>query len=515
MSNSKRKGREEEADATMAEANGAKKGTGAKALPTSQGLRYEDNFEDDVEDEVVVDSGNNMEVEGDSAAAQETNANRQLFRAGIDKLGENEQLDYDNSAYAMLHRMRCEWPCLSFDFVQDSLGANRTRYPMTSFMVAGTQSADPRENKILLYEMTDMYRTKKDREDDREISDDEESDDDNLDDDPIVRHRSIKHTGAVNRIRSMPQQPGIVATWSDTGRVYLWDLETQLNGIGFRGKATQQQIQSAAAESLGQGFQPIFSYKGHRDEGYALDWSSVDTGRLATGDCYREIRTFKVGQDGKVVVDGSPLLGHKASVEDIQWSPTETTVLSSCSCDGTVKIWDTRNRNSAMLSINAHDTDVNVISWNRSVAYLLASGADDGEFKVWDLRMIKPKKESDPVGHFTWHKKPVTSLEWHPTDESVIAVSGDDNQVSVWDLALEEDIEVGNQHPKLTNDVFGSSGQKVDIPPQLLFLHQGQDQPKEIHFHPQIPGLIGSTAADGIHMFICEPLDPKTNLLKT
>lgn len=33
------------------------------------------------------------------------------------QLEEDEILDYDNTAYEMLHRANTEWPCLSCDFV--------------------------------------------------------------------------------------------------------------------------------------------------------------------------------------------------------------------------------------------------------------------------------------------------------------------------------------------------------------------------------------------------------------
>jgi ribosome assembly protein RRB1 len=42
-----------------------------------------------------------------------------------EKLEEGEVLVADTSAYEMLHQMQVEWPCLSFDFLRDSLGSGR------------------------------------------------------------------------------------------------------------------------------------------------------------------------------------------------------------------------------------------------------------------------------------------------------------------------------------------------------------------------------------------------------
>lgn len=128
---------------------------------------------------------------------------------------------------------------------------------------------------------------------------------------------------------------------------------------------------------------PAFTFRGHKDEGFALDWSPVVTGRLATGDCAGNIHIWNSTSSGNSwQIDTNAFKGHENSVEDIQWSPGEATVFISASADKTVRVWDVRGRTGPQITFTAHSSDVNVISWNRSVSYLLASGSDDGSFKV-------------------------------------------------------------------------------------------------------------------------------------
>ena len=94
-------------------------------------------------------------------------------------------------------------------------------------------------------------------------------------------------------------------------------------------------------------------------------------------------------------------------------------------------------------------------------------------------------------GNLIPHTAPITSVDWHPTEASSLAVSSDDNQITLWDLGVEADDK------ELQND----AELLVDVPPQLLFVHQGLSEPKEIHWHPQIPGLVMATGADGLNVF--------------
>ena len=98
-----------------------------------------------------------------------------------------------------------------------------------------------------------------------------------------------------------------------------------------------------------------------------------------------------------------------------------------------------------------------------------------------------------PVAVFKHHSAPITSVEWHPHDSSVFAASGSDDQLTLWDLAVERDTEA--------TTAGGSPQNEPDVPPQLLFIHQGQTDLKELHWHPQLTGVILSTAHSGFNNF--------------
>ncbi|KAK9724240.1 hypothetical protein RND81_05G057900 [Saponaria officinalis] len=441
-------------------------------------------------------------VEGSSSAAAAVSAPTRVWQPGVDAMEAGEELQCDPSAYNSLHAFQEGWPCLSFDIVRDSLGLIRTEFPHTIYVVTGTQAEKPSDNSVNIFKLSNISGKRRDLVPKKPVvgsdmdSDDDDSDDDDSDEDelglggPVLQSRKVAHQGCVNRIRSMPQSPHICAAWGDTGYVQVWDFSKHLNFLA-ESEATASEVASSLFNLA-----PISIFK-HKDEGYAIDWSPLVPGRLVTGDCKNSIYLWEPESGTKWNVDKNPFVGHAASVEDLQWSPTEANVFASASVDKNIAIWDTRLGKSAATSFKAHDADVNVISWNRLASCMLASGSDDGSFSIRDLRMLK---DGDAVvAHFTYHKHPITSIEWSPHEASTLSVSSADNQLTIWDLSLERDEEEEVEFKAQIEDKVNAP---TDLPPQLLFVHQGQKDIKELHWHAQIPGMIISTAADGFNVLM-------------
>lgn len=479
-------------------------------------LEFEDDYEDEFEEEEVAmdedDDDAAMDEEGTSnkkvTFEQEEPTERVSYYAP--RGDEDEELDFDMSAYGSLHQLRFEWPALSFDFLRDHMGMDRTRLPTSLWMVCGTQAEQANDNEVSLYRVGNFARTKAlDEADDHMLL----QDNDEEEGDATMESREVAHRdGAINRVRAMPQEPGIVATWSESGKVHLFDCRKQLQTLDLEIMSTDGRSVPVSNRA-----EPIFTFAKHQDEGFALGWSSCSVGRMASGDCTGNIHLWNVTPMG-VTVDPKPFTSHQGSVEDIQFSDNEECVFATCGVDGTVRIWDARAKHhKCMLTQKAHEQDVNVLSWNRKVLYLLASGSDDASFKVWDLRQFSGNEQAQPVGWFKgFHTDSITSIEWSPHDESVICCSSADHQTTVWDLALEEDREFAlqaGQERGFSEDVLDEAGNPIQFPPQLLFVHAGVKDPKEVHFHPQITGLVGVTGSSGFDLFICEPLDPKSKLV--
>eukprot|EP01017_Pseudomicrothorax_dubius_P048078 TRINITY_DN8696_c0_g1_i1.p1 TRINITY_DN8696_c0_g1~~TRINITY_DN8696_c0_g1_i1.p1 ORF type:complete len:560 (+),score=176.48 TRINITY_DN8696_c0_g1_i1:124-1803(+) len=460
--------------------------------PVEEKKEEEEDWEDEVEvankpvkiraltkDELTKLKGNRMNEEEKTSSRAIPKPD--VFLGSSKTIGREEVLDFDNRSYDMLHRVQTEWPCLSCDFVvpdQDPSNPGRLepvqmkKYPYTVYLVAGTQASSATKNEIYVMKFAELHKTKYDDD-----SMDGDSEDEDNDEDPKLQIRSVAHRQPINRVRSMNSSP-IVAVWDEAGVVSIIDLTKHVRHLAQTPNDAFKREKPKEASVLGSFQQSA--------EGFALAWNQVQTGVLAAGARDSVVRLYEPRESQSAWAAGPVITAHSDSVEDLGFSPSEAHVLASCSVDRSVRIYDLRERASlkrgSIIIEEAHASDVNVISWEDKLSRLLASGGDDGNFRIWDVR--HPNR---PISDITWHTEAITSIQFQPGEDAVVAVASADNRLSIWDFATEPD------HGDAQND--------MEIPDQLLFLHQGQDDVKELRWHPVYTEMIISTAANGFHAF--------------
>ena len=112
------------------------------------------------------------------------------------------------------------------------------------------------------------------------------------------------------------------------------------------------------------------------------------------------------------------------------------------------------------------------------------------------------RAEIDPITQIHWHSDAITSIQFEPREESVLAVTSADNKMTLWDFSVE--VDEADQQAMQANEELN-----IEIPPQMMFLHQGQRNMKELRFHPQYACLMATTAEDSFNIFRpnLEPVD--------
>ncbi|EJS44239.1 rrb1p [Saccharomyces arboricola H-6] len=426
-------------------------------------------------------------VQKDQSEGNEENTQEIYLPHMSRPLGPDEVLEADPTVYEMLHNVNMPWPCLTLDVIPDNLGSERRNYPQSILLTTATQSSRKKENELMVLALSNLTKTLL-KDDDEEDEEEEEDDDDG---DPVIENENIPLRDTTNRLKvssfAAANKEVLTATMSENGDVYIYDLAPQSKAFSTPG----YQIPKSAKR-------PIHTIKNHGNvEGYGLDWSPlISTGALLSGDCSGQIY-FTQRHTSRWVTDKQAFtVSNNESIEDIQWSRTESTVFATAGCDGYIRIWDTRSKkHKPAISVKASNTDVNVISWSDKIGYLLASGDDNGTWGVWDLRQFTPNNADtvQPVAQYDFHKGAITSIAFNPLDESIVAVGSEDNTVTLWDLSVEADDEEIMQQAAETKALQG-------IPPQLLFVHW-QKEVKDVKWHKQIPGCLVSTGTEGLNIW--------------
>lgn len=434
-------------------------------------------------------------------------------------------LEYDPTAYDFLHRFTVSWPLLSIDPIVDGLGADRVEFPHQLVLLGGAQ-VDPdtaETGELTIFYLTDIYPTR--FEEDQDM-------------DPSVIQRTVDIPATINRVRSgtsfynncYPAGTASVAgLWTEDGVVSFINCAPLLKNLGVepfgstsywhettgfstevtpinlstttslstskRSRRLNQRRNGPAAPLHKENPLCLAAFDNNGVEGYALACSPIHSLWLA-GDVEGRIKAYQMRPDGSVAVDSSLKRFHKGSVEDLVFSRVGNACTGgcflSCSSDGTIRIVDPRVADGAPLLINASKTDINVCDWSYADENLLVSGDEDGMICLWDVRQT-----SQTVQRLMYHKCPISSVRFSPNEPTVIAACSDDGTLSIWDIDVEQ-----SDAPLQMDDFVPEAMRKVaDLPPSLVFLHMGLEEPRELAFHPQITGSLIVTDLKGFQLF--------------
>jgi len=471
-----------------------------------------ESVEDNEEEDEEFDAKDKIKIKNE-AKKEKKNEDKNNIQVNLwdekksNNLKDGEVLDFDNDAYEMLHRSKVEWPCLSVDFLlkenssisslkefylpNDKRKMTEDKYPYNTYIIAGSQT-DEKNGYFYFMRWYNMRKTKYDDDPDKGEDDDEEEEDKI---NPFMKYEKIKVNGNINRVKSM-KNSSICALWNDSPSVDIIDCEELFNNIEYQEEIRVEEDIDINKKNKNKKQKKDIKYKKifkktlpQKAEGFAIDWNNINPFVLALGGYDKKVSIFKPKDENvsDIVLYGDYLTGHSDSVEDIQWSPNEENVLASCGIDKSIRFWDIRenSKNPPKIIKNAHNSDVNVISWNSIRNHLFASGGDDNTFKVWDLRYL----DEPPITEIKWHTGPINSIMWDPFDESQLAVCSEDNRLSVWDFSVEPD------EKKLFDNY------NHEIPQQLVFLHQGQINLKDVKFHPIFKNMLISSAENGLNLF--------------
>ncbi|XP_051126344.1 WD repeat-containing protein LWD1-like [Andrographis paniculata] len=225
---------------------------------------------------------------------------------------------------------------------------------------------------------------------------------------------SFDHPHPPTKLQFVPdkecQRPDLLASSSDFLR--LWEISDSDGGcsVELRSLLNVNSVYSG----------PLTSFDWNESEPRRIGTCSIDT-------------TCTIWDIEKEVVE-TQLIAHEKEVYDIAWG--SDSVFSSVSADGSVRIFDLRNKDhsSIMYESSEPGTSLARVSWNKQdQRFLAASVMDSSKVIVLDLRFT-----SMPAVELQRHQGSVNAIAWAPHKYYHICTAGDDSRALIWSLSTTE-----------------------------------------------------------------------------
>ncbi|KAK9145843.1 hypothetical protein Sjap_005746 [Stephania japonica] len=160
----------------------------------------------------------------------------------------------------------------------------------------------------------------------------------------------------------------------------------------------------------------------------SFDWNPMEPRRIGTS----SIDTTCTVWDVERGVVEMQLIAHDKEVHDIAWG--EASVFASASADGSVRIFDLRDKEHSTIIYESADptssTPLLRLAWNRQdLRYIAATLMDSNRVVVLDIRFPVL-----PVMELSRHRGCVNAIAWAPQSSRHICSAADDSQALIWEL---------------------------------------------------------------------------------
>ncbi|GBB84430.1 hypothetical protein RclHR1_01100022 [Rhizophagus clarus] len=165
---------------------------------------------------------------------------------------------------------------------------------------------------------------------------------------------------------------------------------------------------------------PIMLLLGHQGEIFTVRFNPTGE-HIASGSFDRTILLWNTYGD---CINYGVLKGHNGAIMELQWS-RDSSKIFSCATDKTVGVWDVTT-GTRVKKFKGHTSFINSVSAARRGNEILVSGSDDGTVKIWDLR------QKDAVDTFV-NQYQITATCFSEAGDLVFAGCLD-NDITAWDL---------------------------------------------------------------------------------
>lgn len=168
---------------------------------------------------------------------------------------------------------------------------------------------------------------------------------------------------------------------------------------------------------------------------------------LATGGSAGQVWMMDVAQTVNVYspngddANGASIGGE---VTQVAWNSQVSHILASSSANGSVKVWDLRQKKPWCDLRVESNGPVSDIAWNPTQGLHMMTASENGAgLKLWDLRASTSMPLTTLEGG---HSGGVLSMEWCPHDDTLLVSCGNDNRTLLWDLySLRPIAEIPNE----------------------------------------------------------------------